>query len=361
MRLKIGENIKRLRKERELTQEELAEVLGVSYQSVSRWENGTCYPDVELIPVIAEFFCVSTDKLMGVDHAIEKVVVDRYLEKFQIAISHGEIDECIRIARAGVSEYPNNYILLNKLMYALFVAGSDDADIPDWKQNMESYDTEIISLGERIIKYCPDTDIRMEATERLAFQHCEMGRKALGRALYESMPSIVWCKEAAIWWALEDYEKLPRTRDLIQKSYDMLSMSMHTLTYLVSDEHALCIYEKLSELESMMHDGHREPKNFHDCKDHYMIAKHHLKLGNTESAIRHVEIAAKAAIAFDNRPEYEKSTSLLLGEVIDRREDFETADSRPLFEILRDSWLSDEIFDCIRDTEAFGNALHFIN
>ena len=67
MKLKIGDNIKRLRKERNLTQEEFAQVLGVSYQSVSRWENNTCYPDIELIPVIAEYFCVSADKLMGVE------------------------------------------------------------------------------------------------------------------------------------------------------------------------------------------------------------------------------------------------------------------------------------------------------
>ena len=46
MKLRVGEIIKRLRKEREITQEEFAEVLGVSCQSVSRWEKGTCYPDM---------------------------------------------------------------------------------------------------------------------------------------------------------------------------------------------------------------------------------------------------------------------------------------------------------------------------
>ena len=49
MKLNIGETIKKLRKERDITQEEFAEVLGVSCQSVSRWENNSCYPDIELI------------------------------------------------------------------------------------------------------------------------------------------------------------------------------------------------------------------------------------------------------------------------------------------------------------------------
>ena len=66
MKLNIGETIKKLRKEREITQEEFAEMLGVSCQSVSRWENGACYPDIELIPTIAAFFGISTDKLMGI-------------------------------------------------------------------------------------------------------------------------------------------------------------------------------------------------------------------------------------------------------------------------------------------------------
>ena len=52
MKLNIGETIKRLRKEREITQEEFAEVIGVTRQSVSRWENDLCYPDIELIPTI---------------------------------------------------------------------------------------------------------------------------------------------------------------------------------------------------------------------------------------------------------------------------------------------------------------------
>ena len=111
MKLNIGETIKRLRKERDITQEEFAEVLGVSCQSVSRWENNSCYPDIELIPTIAAFFDISTDKLMGVDEVAEKKAVDQYLKDFQAAISVGNIDECIRVARAGVAEFPNNYVL----------------------------------------------------------------------------------------------------------------------------------------------------------------------------------------------------------------------------------------------------------
>ena len=208
MKLNIGETIKKLRKERDITQEEFAEILGVSCQSVSRWENNSCYPDIELIPTIAAFFDISTDKLMGIDDVAEKKAVDKYLQDFQSAISVGNIDECIRIARAGVAEFPNNYALLNKLMYALFVATSDDADIVDWKENRQKYDAEIVALGERIVKYCSDAKIKLEATNRLAFHHSEMGRKDIALSIYETLPSISDGKEWDIWWSLTDEEKL---------------------------------------------------------------------------------------------------------------------------------------------------------
>ncbi|MBQ8404627.1 MAG: helix-turn-helix transcriptional regulator, partial [Clostridia bacterium] len=71
MKLTIGENIRKFRKKNDLTQEALAERLGVTYQSVSRWENGTTYPDLEFLPAISELLGVSADELIGMPQ-IEK-------------------------------------------------------------------------------------------------------------------------------------------------------------------------------------------------------------------------------------------------------------------------------------------------
>ena len=71
MKLAIGENIRNFRKKNDLTQEALADRLGVTYQSISRWENGTTYPDLELIPAISEMLDVTVDELLGMPQ-IEK-------------------------------------------------------------------------------------------------------------------------------------------------------------------------------------------------------------------------------------------------------------------------------------------------
>ena len=63
--LKIGKKIKEKRRARDLTQEELASMLGVSKAAVSKWENDESYPDVEMLPQIAQFFRMSMDEMFG--------------------------------------------------------------------------------------------------------------------------------------------------------------------------------------------------------------------------------------------------------------------------------------------------------
>ena len=356
MKLSIGENIKLFRKAKDITQEQLAEMLNVSSQSVSRWELDICYPDMELLPMLAEIFEITVDKLLGVDNIAEKKKVDEYLNRFQIAINQGKIDECISIAREGVAEYPNNYALLNKLMYALFVSGDDTGNISNWKENMENYDAEITSLGERIMKYCPDQNIRLEAISRLAFNHCEQGRKEIGKQIYEMLPPMILCRENQMWWSLEEDEKTSFLQKQIKKSYDMLYGFIWLLATCgkLSPTDSLSVIKKAEELNNLITDGKQyNIDSWGNSRIHYDKAKLYSKIGCEKSVYEQLELAARKAIDFDNRPETEEYNSLLLGNVTEKRIDFETADTRPLTKIMRDKWLSDNAFDTIRNTPEF--------
>jgi orotate phosphoribosyltransferase len=61
----IGNNIKRIRQNKGMTQEQVGEVIGVSGQAVSKWENGSALPDIQILPKLAEYFGISIDELMG--------------------------------------------------------------------------------------------------------------------------------------------------------------------------------------------------------------------------------------------------------------------------------------------------------
>ncbi len=111
MNLPIAEVIRRLRTEKEVTQETLAAALGVTSQSVSRWENGNAYPDMELIPKIAMFFGITTDILFGMNDEARQ----RRLARLKQICGELLCDDCGRITerqyqhhRAAHEEFPED-------------------------------------------------------------------------------------------------------------------------------------------------------------------------------------------------------------------------------------------------------------
>jgi len=118
MKLYIADSIKRLRQSMGLTQEQLAERLGVSYKSVSRWEGGTSYPDIELIPEIAAFFEVTTDVLMGVEKStMEKNLAEdkKYLRNHDFETS----EERLAFIEDMHAKYPHDADTMISLIYTL--------------------------------------------------------------------------------------------------------------------------------------------------------------------------------------------------------------------------------------------------
>lgn len=79
MTICFGDNLNKLRKAKGLTQEEFAKAMGVSFQAVSKWERGETYPDIELLPDIANYFNTSIDSLLmqnSKDNMIREATVD---------------------------------------------------------------------------------------------------------------------------------------------------------------------------------------------------------------------------------------------------------------------------------------------
>lgn len=106
--LKLGENLKKFRSKRELTQEQLAAVLGVSAQAVSRWENGTTYPDITLLPTIASYFEITLDELMGMEAFKSEEQLKELTAQLDENGSKGLIYENIKLLRDAVKTYPAN-------------------------------------------------------------------------------------------------------------------------------------------------------------------------------------------------------------------------------------------------------------
>lgn len=102
--INIGNTILKLRKSKNITQDELGKILGVSNQAVSKWETGSGLPDIELLPLIADYFNISIDKLFGrdvSDYMEIAVETAKYIQSFDDDTKMNAIMEhCCTISRA---------------------------------------------------------------------------------------------------------------------------------------------------------------------------------------------------------------------------------------------------------------------
>lgn len=124
MNIELGKKIRELRKSREMTQEELADKLGISSQAISKWENGSCYPDMEQVPILANFFGVSLDKLFGYDvkqinQKIDELIYDAKCWFWR------DIDVCMNKYLDALKNYPGNEKLLTELIQ-VYLQRSDE-------------------------------------------------------------------------------------------------------------------------------------------------------------------------------------------------------------------------------------------
>ena len=110
--INIGETIAAMRKEKAMTQEQLSEIFGVSIAAVSKWETGTAYPDIELLPKIAVFFDISIDRLLGYDMSKTETNIDECLEKVNVLVNERKCKEALAILSDLVYKYPNNVKVL---------------------------------------------------------------------------------------------------------------------------------------------------------------------------------------------------------------------------------------------------------
>ena len=118
--MEIGTIIKKYRRERDMTQEQLAEYLRVSVSAVSQWESGKTAPDLATIPAICNLFGISADELLGIDREHKQEKIDEILENASRYSDRGYMAEAEKVLEAGLREYPDSYDLMESLMDVKF-------------------------------------------------------------------------------------------------------------------------------------------------------------------------------------------------------------------------------------------------
>jgi len=221
MQIKLGEKIRELRRRDGRTQEELAQVLGVTCQAVSRWEANGGYPDMEIMPSIANYFHVSIDELFGYQNDREEKIksilenADKILTKQGFTMYQGslseDVGECVNMLRAASEEFPNEPKILLKLEQALQMWGfnkygvkiqRDDSSVimeEDVDYNSQNiYWQEAVRVSEKLLKLNLSSEDREIAIRRITPLYCMMGEYEKAKALANEQNSVVISKEVLL-------------------------------------------------------------------------------------------------------------------------------------------------------------------
>lgn len=314
MSIYIGETIKKLRKERELTQETLANFLGISYQSISKWERGESFPDIALIPSIASFFGVTTDTLFGVNLIEKKELTESYIKEYSRLWSEHKINEVKTLMKKATNEFPGDFDLLVRYLNALIYAEHNNEYLIKIKSEVEG-------IFENIQNYCTVDSIRIWAKKLmcrylrdLSFVKNSGVDISEAEKILEGMPIMQNTRDYEAMF-MYPYDKEKRSRACSNGISEMLRLLGEIISRKYDnpteyDENVLTAFNNL--IAEVMPDG-----DYGKCYHHmiynngYIGVKKYLG-GDYEGALKHFETAAKLAEKYDSLPDISVHTSFLL-------------------------------------------------
>ena len=211
--MNLGNKIKELRKQRGITQEQLANSIGISFQAVSKWENGIALPDITLAPILASYFVVSMDELFefnlkDIEIAIDNIVNEAY--KFR----ESDPPKSRYILEEGLKKYPDNEVLLNNLLYVLNYTKDPD---------------ETISIASSLIEKTNQADIKYDALRFLAYAYKVKGDLKSAEAAIDQIPEIYFTKLTEVAYLLEGKAKFEAAEKQKWISFENLIQMMEKL------------------------------------------------------------------------------------------------------------------------------------
>lgn len=211
MQLDLGNKIRTLRRRDGRTQEDLANALGVTSQAVSRWESGGSYPDMNLIPSIANYFGITIDELFGYENQRQLKIDELAAQISEMRRQNNGVDrnltECIALARNALVEFPGNEKLMLALASVLITAGYaryGECHLIN-EEGYSVYDTEkhktyaewqeAVTLYEKALETLPNGTVRNHAIDDLSQLYLNLGDLEKAMALAEAAPGLWSCRE----------------------------------------------------------------------------------------------------------------------------------------------------------------------
>ena len=307
MQHSIGKTIKDLRKNRGLTQEELAEKIGVTAQAISKWENESGMPDLSQIVPLAHVFGVSTDTILGTGDIKKNEDVSEILRRAQSKLTFPLTIECLtdkyNVLLEGLKIYPNNFTLILQCMELEISLAYPKNPIYDEKNAKALYES-CERHANIIFSYDDNVNRILRARMIMLMLYCANGKFEEARRQAEKFPSRADFNIHKMYSIHAHWQKDYKTEITSWQFYIM--NLLHALLYgavslgkaydlTEEPEKAMDIYERLIRILDIMFDGETKMPFHHVEGDdlYVLLAEKAMELGNAELALDSLEKAIK--------------------------------------------------------------------
>lgn len=301
MNIYFGENLKKLRQDRNLTQERLADFLGVSFQTISKWERGDNYPDITVLPEIASFFNISVDSILGVNKAENEAEIEEFIEQYDNLFDN---DKKIAMIKEMYAKYPGDFnIQLRYLGYLIFIYNSKD-----YKEHL----SEIMGIYNNIQDNCTIDSIRICAKRYILVYYAELAINNNDKALFEKsekilneMPHMRDGREFIASYLYNDTMQDFYVKEALDEEISLLNHGLgHHIHGFIDDSiplsHRIEVANIMLDLNNKLHNDGHYGSGWIDVICVYGHLGHlYFQSGDTEKAIENLKKSAHLAKKFD--------------------------------------------------------------
>ncbi len=356
--LKLGENLKKFRLKRELTQEQLADILGVSAQAVSRWENGTTYPDITLLPTIAGYFEITLDELMGMEDLKSEEQLKELIAKLDENGNKGLIYENILLLREAVKTYPTDHQLQFRLVNQLtFCQYRDGRGLEE--DEINALNREAVEVGNRILSRCTDCEIINRTTQQLCYIYSRLGETEKAIEYAKKLPDIGACSTVILGDIYEGEQQKLHLQQAVKYYTSVFWCDLRNMADLGYKDKTMTTAERIGILKKALklldlvyEDGDYLNYSYTVSVTHRNIAAMAMLEDDYELALTSLEKAAGFAIMSDTLPEKAQHSSLLVNKTYydasDIMKNYDFTNCKELYDKMQ--W---DRYDAIRDDKRF--------
>ena len=367
-KIKIGEKIRLLRKKNDVTQDALAAHLGVTPQAVSRWESGVCYPDMNALPLLADYFSVTIDELLCYNNAQREARVRAIREEAEHLLDLDRVTDALELLRSGMAEIPSDHALQLDTAGVLSIYADRISEAGKGERGeaaIRAALTEAVSLCRHVLDDCTDDALRDETKKTLCdiYAH-QLGDDAQALEIAEQLHSLSFSQEIVKATVLTGDVAFSQAQKNLILFADNIWWHLYNLACvpdIAGDRYSLsekiAILEKGVALFGVIFDD--DPLFYADrlCNSYRQLSMLLLAAGNTEAALEAFLLMADYAVRYDERPESATYSSVIINAVpYDRGADTEARGISKCARLLKGNFAA-RIWSPIRSDERFRAAV----